>query len=106
MFQAKDMLIRLYALLRLILTEPRRIATPTWPEKVHDAGLSATLRLIQSKPVWLWVYLFYCAITAVFSAGSLRLKLHLGSIRPAASSHPMAFSLPTALLNRGTLCHE
>ncbi|MFK3772125.1 helix-turn-helix transcriptional regulator [Pseudomonas sp. NPDC089406] len=47
MSQAKDTLLRLFALLRLIPTEPQRIATPTLLEKLHDRGFSVTLRSIQ-----------------------------------------------------------
>ncbi|HBO2018100.1 WYL domain-containing protein [Pseudomonas aeruginosa] len=47
MSQAKDTLLRLFALLRLIPTEPRRIATPTLLEKLRDKGFSVTLRSIQ-----------------------------------------------------------
>lgn len=45
--QAKDTLLRLFALLRLIPTEPQRIATPTLLEKLRDRGFSVTLRSIQ-----------------------------------------------------------
>lgn len=47
MSEAKDTLLRLFALLRLIPTEPRRIATPTLFEKLRDRGFSVTLRSIQ-----------------------------------------------------------
>jgi len=47
MSEAKDTLLRLFALLRLIPTEPRRIATPTLLEKLRDRGFSVTLRSIQ-----------------------------------------------------------
>ncbi|MFG0632973.1 helix-turn-helix transcriptional regulator [Pseudomonas sp. xss_2] len=47
MSQAKDTLLRLFALLRLIPTEPQRIATPTLLEKLRDRGFSVTLRSIQ-----------------------------------------------------------
>ncbi|MBO3776638.1 helix-turn-helix transcriptional regulator [Pseudomonas aeruginosa] len=47
MSQAKDTLLRLFALLRLIPTEPRRIATPTLLEKLREKGFSVTLRSIQ-----------------------------------------------------------
>ncbi|MCS3471113.1 putative DNA-binding transcriptional regulator YafY [Pseudomonas sp. JUb42] len=47
MSQAKDTLLRLFALLRLIPTEPKRIATPTLLEKLSDRGFSVTLRSIQ-----------------------------------------------------------
>ncbi|WP_313645925.1 WYL domain-containing protein [Pseudomonas sp.] len=47
MSQAKDTLLRLFALLRLIPTEPHRIATPTLLEKLRDRGFSVTLRSIQ-----------------------------------------------------------
>ncbi|WP_330201844.1 hypothetical protein [Pseudomonas sp. 10C3] len=47
MAQAKDTLLRLFALLRLIPTEPQHIATPTLLEKLHDRGFSVTLRSIQ-----------------------------------------------------------
>ncbi|MGF6558315.1 putative DNA-binding transcriptional regulator YafY [Pseudomonas sp. S30_BP2TU TE3576] len=47
MSQAKDTLLRLFALLRLIPTEPQRIATPTLLEKLRDKGFSVTLRSIQ-----------------------------------------------------------
>lgn len=47
MSQAKDTLLRLFALLRLIPTEPQRIATPTLLEKLRDRGFSVTLRSLQ-----------------------------------------------------------
>ncbi|XHF33074.1 WYL domain-containing protein [Pseudomonas chlororaphis] len=47
MSQAKDTLLRLFALLRLIPTEPQRIATPTLLEKLRERGFSVTLRSIQ-----------------------------------------------------------
>ena len=47
MSKAKDTLLRLFALLRLIPTEPQRIATPTLLEKLRDKGFSVTLRSIQ-----------------------------------------------------------
>ena len=47
MSQAKDTLLRLFALLRLIPTEPQRIASTTLLEKLHDKGFSVTLRSIQ-----------------------------------------------------------
>lgn len=47
MSQAKDTLLRLFALLRLIPTEPQRIATPTLLEKLRDRGFTVTLRSIQ-----------------------------------------------------------
>ncbi|MEN4825570.1 WYL domain-containing protein [Pseudomonas sp. P39-UII1] len=47
MSQAKDTLLRLFALLRLIPTEPQRIATTTLLEKLRDRGFSVTLRSIQ-----------------------------------------------------------
>ena len=47
MSQAKDTLLRLFALLRLIPTEPQRIATPTLLEKLRERGFSMTLRSIQ-----------------------------------------------------------
>ncbi len=47
MSQAKDTLLRLFALLRLIPTEPQRIATPTLLEKLHERGFSVTLRSLQ-----------------------------------------------------------
>ncbi|MFJ2478805.1 helix-turn-helix transcriptional regulator [Pseudomonas sp. NPDC087598] len=47
MSQAKDTLFRLFALLRLIPTEPHRIASTTLLEKLHDKGFSVTLRSIQ-----------------------------------------------------------
>lgn len=47
MSQAKDTLLRLFALLRLIPTEPQRIATPTLLEKLRDRGFSVTLRSVQ-----------------------------------------------------------
>lgn len=47
MSQAKDTLLRLFALLRLIPTEPQRIATPTLLEKLRDRGFSVSLRSIQ-----------------------------------------------------------
>lgn len=45
--QAKDTLLRLFALVRLIPTEPQRIATTTLLEKLRDKGFSVTLRSIQ-----------------------------------------------------------
>lgn len=47
MSQAKDTLLRLFALLRLIPTEPRRIATPVLLEKLRERGFSVTLRSLQ-----------------------------------------------------------
>ncbi|WP_343577769.1 WYL domain-containing protein [Pseudomonas sp.] len=47
MSEAKDTLLRLFALLRLIPTEPQRIATPTLLEKLRDKGFSVTLRSVQ-----------------------------------------------------------
>lgn len=47
MSEAKDTLLRLFALLRLIPTEPRRIATSTLLEKLKERGFSVTLRSIQ-----------------------------------------------------------
>ena len=47
MSQAKDTLLRLFALLRLIPAEPQRIASTTLLEKLHDKGFSVTLRSIQ-----------------------------------------------------------
>lgn len=47
MSQAKDTLLRLFALLRLIPTEPQRIATPTLLDKLRDRGFSVTLRSVQ-----------------------------------------------------------
>ncbi|MFD2642385.1 helix-turn-helix transcriptional regulator [Pseudomonas japonica] len=47
MSQAKDTLLRLFALLRLIPTEPHRIATTTLLEKLRERGFSVTLRSIQ-----------------------------------------------------------
>lgn len=47
MSQAKDTLLRLFALLRLIPVEPQRIATSTLFEKLRDKGFSVTLRSIQ-----------------------------------------------------------
>jgi predicted DNA-binding transcriptional regulator YafY len=47
MSQAKDTLLRLFALLRLIPTEPHRIATSTLLEKLRDKGFSVTLRSVQ-----------------------------------------------------------
>ncbi|KKI25044.1 Uncharacterized protein AC502_2589 [Pseudomonas syringae pv. maculicola] len=47
MSQAKDTLLRLFALLRLIPTEPKRIATPTLLEKLREKGFSVTLRSVQ-----------------------------------------------------------
>ena len=47
MSQAKDTLLRLFALLRLIPTEPQRIATSTLLEKLRDRGFSVSLRSIQ-----------------------------------------------------------
>lgn len=45
--QAKDTLLRLFALLRLMPTEPQRIATTTLLEKLRDKGFSVTLRSVQ-----------------------------------------------------------
>lgn len=45
--QAKDTLLRLFALLRLIPTEPQRVATSTLLEKLRDKGFSVTLRSVQ-----------------------------------------------------------
>ncbi|WP_054901735.1 YafY family protein [Pseudomonas sp. NBRC 111131] len=47
MSQAKDTLLRLFALLRLIPTAPQGIATPTLLDKLRDRGFSVTLRSIQ-----------------------------------------------------------
>lgn len=47
MSPSKDTLLRLFALLRLIPSEPHRIATPTLLEKLRDRGFSVTLRSIQ-----------------------------------------------------------
>lgn len=47
MSKAKDTLLRLFALLRLIPVEPRRIATTTLLEKLKDRGFSVTLRSVQ-----------------------------------------------------------
>ncbi|WAB91875.1 WYL domain-containing protein [Pseudomonas citronellolis] len=47
MSQAKDTLLRLFALLRLIPTEPQRIATPVLLEKLRERGFSVTLRSLQ-----------------------------------------------------------
>lgn len=47
MSQAKDTLLRLFALLRLIPIEPQRIATPPLLEKFRDKGFFVTLRSIQ-----------------------------------------------------------
>ncbi|WP_371411622.1 hypothetical protein [Pseudomonas putida] len=51
MSQAKDTLLRLFALLRLIPTEPQRIAASTLLEKLRDRGFSVSLRSIQSVVV-------------------------------------------------------
>lgn len=47
MSQAKDTLLRLFALLRLIPTEPQSIAAQTLLEKLRDRGFSVTLRSVQ-----------------------------------------------------------
>ncbi|HCL3709197.1 TPA: WYL domain-containing protein [Pseudomonas aeruginosa] len=47
MSQAKDTLLRLFALLRLIPTAPQRIATPALLEKLRERGFSVTLRSLQ-----------------------------------------------------------
>ncbi|MGN9460796.1 hypothetical protein ACTMQT_12045 [Pseudomonas syringae pv. aptata] len=47
MSQAKDTLLRLFALLRLIPAEPQRIANPTLFEKLAEKSFFVTLRLIQ-----------------------------------------------------------
>lgn len=47
MSEAKDTLLRLFALLRLIPVEPQRIATSTLLEKLKDRGFSVTLRSVQ-----------------------------------------------------------
>lgn len=47
MTQTKDTLLRLFALLRLIPTEPQRIATSTLLEKLRDRGFVVTLRSVQ-----------------------------------------------------------
>ncbi|MGF0334992.1 helix-turn-helix transcriptional regulator [Ectopseudomonas toyotomiensis] len=47
MAEAKDTLLRLIALLRLIPREPARIATPTLQEKLKDSGFPVSLRTVQ-----------------------------------------------------------
>lgn len=47
MSEAKDTLLRLFALLRLIPRDPQRIATPVLLEKLKDRGFSVTLRSVQ-----------------------------------------------------------
>ncbi|MCP8465074.1 WYL domain-containing protein [Pseudomonas sp. ZM23] len=47
MSEAKDTLLRLIALMRLIPEEPRRIATTTLLEKLKERGFSVTLRSVQ-----------------------------------------------------------
>ncbi|HGN1667883.1 TPA: helix-turn-helix transcriptional regulator [Pseudomonas aeruginosa] len=47
MSEAKDTLLRLIALLRLIPREPARIATPTLQEKLKDSGFPVSLRTVQ-----------------------------------------------------------
>ena len=47
MSQTKDTLLRHFALLRLIPTEPQRIATTTLLEKLRDKGFTVTLRSVQ-----------------------------------------------------------
>lgn len=47
MSEAKDTLLRLIALLRLIPREPGRIATTTLLEKLKDIGFSVSLRTVQ-----------------------------------------------------------
>lgn len=47
MSEAKDTLLRLLALLRLIPVEPQRIATTTLQEKLRDRGFSVSLRSVQ-----------------------------------------------------------
>jgi hypothetical protein len=47
MSQAKDTVLRLFALLRLIPAEPQRIANPKLFENLREKGFSVTLRSIQ-----------------------------------------------------------
>jgi len=47
MSEAKDTLLRLVALLRLIPRDPQRIATPTLLEKLKDKGFSVNMRSVQ-----------------------------------------------------------
>ncbi|MBD3737659.1 MAG: WYL domain-containing protein [Pseudomonas balearica] len=47
MSQTKDTVLRLFALLRLVPTEPHRIATTTLREKLRDKGFVVTLRSVQ-----------------------------------------------------------
>jgi predicted DNA-binding transcriptional regulator YafY len=47
MSEAKDTLLRLFALLRQVPVEPQRIATTTLLEKLKDRGFSVTLRSVQ-----------------------------------------------------------
>jgi predicted DNA-binding transcriptional regulator YafY len=47
MSKAKDTLLRLFALLRLIPQHPRHIATTTLLEKLHDRGFSVDMRTVQ-----------------------------------------------------------
>ncbi len=47
MSEAKDTLLRLFALLRLIPVEPQRIATTTLQEKLKDRGFTVSLRSVQ-----------------------------------------------------------
>ncbi len=47
MSEAKDTLLRLVALLRLIPRHPQRIATPTLLEKLKDKGFSVNMRSVQ-----------------------------------------------------------
>lgn len=47
MSEAKDTLLRLIALLRLIPREPARIAAPTLQEKLKDGGYPVSLRTVQ-----------------------------------------------------------
>ncbi len=47
MSQTKDTVLRLFALLRLVPTEPHQIATTTLREKLRDKGFVVTLRSVQ-----------------------------------------------------------
>ncbi|WP_028238266.1 helix-turn-helix transcriptional regulator [Stutzerimonas azotifigens] len=47
MSEAKDTLLRLFTLLRLIPEYPRYISSPTLQEKLHDRGFAVDLRTVQ-----------------------------------------------------------
>lgn len=77
MSQAKDTLLRLFALLRLIPTEPQRIATPTLLEKLRERGFSVTLRSIQRDLNRLSIpFSLQCNDSEVPSAGASPVMRH------------------------------